>query len=70
MNSQTNKTVPAMPAAIKRHPSRMTKRTVPAMPAAIRQGRRPTLIMKTNIELQEEQSPGRYSIIPSDMSDV
>lgn len=61
MNTQTNRTVPAMPAAIKRHPSRMTKRTVPAMPSAMK--RHPTLVMKTNIDLQEEKTPGRYSIV-------
>lgn len=61
MNAQTNRTVPAMPAAIKGHPSRMVKRTLPAVPAAMK--RHPTLIMKTNIDLQEEKEPGRYSIV-------
>jgi hypothetical protein len=68
MDTQTNKTVPAMPAAIKSHPSRMTKMTVPAMPAAMKRWHRPTLMMKTAIELQEEKEPGRYSIIPADPS--
>jgi len=72
MNTQSNKTVPAMPAAIKSHPSRMTKMTVPAIPAAMKRWHRPTLMMKTAIELQEEQArdAGRYSIIPADMSDA
>lgn len=62
MNAQqTNRTVPAMPAAIKQHPSRMDRRTKPAVPAAMK--KHPTLIMKTNIELQEEKEPGRYSIV-------
>jgi hypothetical protein len=61
MNPQTNRTVPAMPSAIKSHPSRMAKKTVPAVPAAMK--RHITLTMKTNIDLQEEMAPGRYSFI-------
>lgn len=66
MNLQSNKTVPAMPAAIKSHPSRMDRKmTVPAVPTAMKKWHRPTLMMKTHIELQEEKEPGRYSIIPA-----
>jgi hypothetical protein len=66
MDTQTNKTVPAMPAAIKGHPSRMNRKmTVPAVPTAMAKFHRPTLMMKTAIELQEEREPGRYSIIPA-----
>ena len=41
--------------------------TVPAMRAVISRGRKPTLIIKTNVDLQEEkkeqENRGRYSII-------
>lgn len=41
--------------------------TVPAMRAVISRGRKPTLKLRTNVELQEEkqaqESRGRYSII-------
>lgn len=41
------------------------KKTIPSIPAAIRKSHRPTLVFKTNIEVQEElrNSAGRYSII-------
>lgn len=43
--------------------------TVPAMRAAIAHGRKPTLIFKMNVEVQEEkraeENRGRYSIIPA-----
>ncbi len=44
------------------------KMTLPAMPAAIKKIHRPTLIMKTSIEVKEEREKemrekGRYSII-------
>ena len=47
----------------------MEKQTIPGMPAAIRKSHRPTLIMKTSIEVREEEEKkrreaGRYSIIP------
>lgn len=61
MNPQTNRTVPAMPAAMKQHPSRMGKRTLPAVPQAMK--RTPTLIFKMPIEEQEDREPGRYSIV-------
>jgi hypothetical protein len=46
------------------------KMTVPAMPAALKKIHRPTLVMKTPIEKQEEREPGRYSIIVPRTSDL
>lgn len=42
-----------------------TKETLPSIPAVIKQRHKPTLIMKTPVELKEEResSPGRYSFI-------
>jgi hypothetical protein len=42
--------------------------TVPAMPAVISRGKKPTLIFKMNVDVQEEEKKeregrGRYSII-------
>ncbi len=42
--------------------------TIPAMPAAIKKIHRPTLMMKTSVEVKEEREQelrerGRYSII-------
>ncbi len=39
------------------------KETLPSIPAVIKERHRPTLIMKTHVELKEEREPGRYSII-------
>ena len=48
--------------------NQQTKMTVPAIPAALKKIHRPTLMMKTAIEVNEERSResrelGRYSII-------
>lgn len=40
--------------------------TVPAMPAAIKKIHRPTLVMRTSVEVKEERERkdvGRYSIV-------
>lgn len=44
------------------------KMTLPAMPAAFKKTHRPTLVMKTSVEVKEERENelrerGRYSII-------
>lgn len=44
------------------------KKTIPSIPAAIRKSHRPTLMLKMNIETQEEEQKakrevGRYSIV-------